>query len=180
MEIKRRLLNDVLVLKPFMHSDNRGTFVKPFNVDAFRELGISFAIKEEFFSVSRRDTLRGMHFQVPPHAHNKLVYCVAGEVLDVVVDLRRSSTTYGQCEQIYLRASDGLAVYIPVGFAHGFLALSDDSCLIYKTDAVYERSHDTGIHWRSLGFDWPTASPLVSERDESFPDLSEYQSPFDK
>lgn len=120
-----------------------------------------------------------MHFQVPPHAHQKLVYCVQGHVLDVVLDLRRESKTYGSSASFELSSLNHQIAYIPSGFAHGFLSLEEDTCMIYKTDCVYSADHDAGIAWDSFGFDWPSIDSLVvSERDSKHPEFQDFNSPF--
>ena len=135
-------------------------------------------VREEFFSTSAKDVLRGMHFQIPPHAHQKLIYCVNGKVLDVLLDLRQCSPTYGRSISLELSAANRHVLYIPVGFAHGFLSMEDQSCLVYKTDAVHAPLHDAGIRWDSFGFAWPSDAPLISGRDLAHPAFSEFHSPF--
>lgn len=171
-------LPGVKVLEPFIHRDPRGDFVKPFHEGQLAEHGIKLSIKEEFFSTSAKGVLRGMHFQRPPHAHQKLIYCIAGSVLDVVLDLRVGSRTYGQSRGVVLSAENHHQIFIPAGFAHGFLSLEAHSCLVYKTDAVHSPSHDAGILWNSFGFAWPANSPQLSPRDQDFPHLNEFASPF--
>jgi len=119
-----------------------------------------------------------MHFQVPPHAHSKLVYCVHGAVHDVVLDLRKDSPTFGQSAGMELSAENRHIVLIPVGFAHGFRSLTAGSCMIYKTDAVYAPDHDTGIRWDSFGYAWGIEAPLLSERDAAFAAFHDFTSPF--
>jgi dTDP-4-dehydrorhamnose 3,5-epimerase len=168
----------LVLLQPRLFADHRGIFVKTFHEPLFRELGIAFQPREEFYSTSAKDVLRGMHFQLPPCAHAKLVYCPAGRVLDVALDLRRNSATYGRAFARELSAANRELLFIPAGFAHGFLALADDALLVYKTDAVHSPAHDTGIAWNSFGFAWPVANPILSERDRKFPAWGEFQSPF--
>lgn len=168
----------LLILQPKVFADHRGIFVKTFQETLFRGLGIAFQPREEFYSTSRKDVLRGMHFQLPPVAHAKLVYCLQGRVLDVVLDLRRQSETYGRAFARELDAVSRELLFIPVGFAHGFVSLADDSLLVYKTDAVHSPAHDTGIAWNSFGFAWPVARPRLSERDSRFPAWDEFNSPF--
>jgi dTDP-4-dehydrorhamnose 3,5-epimerase len=168
----------LLVLQPRLFADHRGVFVKTFHDTRFRELGMAFQPREEFFSTSANHVLRGMHFQLPPAAHAKLVYCLHGRVLDVVLDLRRKSATYGRVFARELNAVSRELLFVPVGFAHGFLSLTDDSLMVYKTDAVHSPAHDTGIAWNSFGFDWPVAKPIISERDSKFPAWPAFQSPF--
>lgn len=171
-------LDGLLLARPRLFADARGSFVKTFHEGFFREAGIAFTLREEFFSVSKQNVIRGMHFQTPPSAHNKLVYCVTGKILDVVLDIRTSSPTYGAFRSFELSAENRLLLYIPIGFAHGFRALTDDACMIYKTDALYDPSRDCGIRWDSFDFDWGAATPVVSERDAAFPAFADYPSPF--
>lgn len=174
-------LPGVKILWPFVFEDSRGNFVKPFHEEQLATQDIKFELREEFFSTSAKGVVRGMHFQVPPHAHQKLVYCITGRVLDVLLDLRRNSETYGQSAAFELSSSNRHVVYIPVGFAHGFIALEENSCLVYKTDCVHAPKFDRGIRWDSFGFDWPIlpgAHPEMSERDLSHPSLQDFASPF--
>ncbi len=168
------------LLKPKCFEDNRGNFVKTFHSGVFAELGIGFNPVEEFYSTSRKGVLRGMHFQVPPHEHDKLVYCIRGRVLDVVLDLRKSSKTYGQSYGNEISAQNQLIFFIPKGVAHGFVSLEEDSVLVYKTTTTHAPSHDIGVHWNTFGFVWPTLTEtsLISARDRQFPALDEFQTPF--
>ena len=152
--------------------------MKPFHEGQLAALGISFELKEEFFSTSASNVIRGFHFQKPPHAHAKLIYCISGRVLDVVMDIRNQSPTYGHTVGIELSAENHHVVYIPVGFAHAFASLEDGSCLVYKTDAVHAPDADSGILWSSVDFDWPFREPITSVRDQAFPALEAFTSPF--
>jgi dTDP-4-dehydrorhamnose 3,5-epimerase len=165
------------VLPRVMH-DARGSFVKVFHRDAFRELGLETDFAEEYYSHSTRGVIRGMHFQTPPADHVKMVYCVHGEVFDVVLDLRVGSPTYGQVATFILSAETGNYLYIPKGFAHGFCALSETATLVYKVSTVYSPENDAGVLWSSMDVDWPAGAPIVSERDSRFSPLSEFESPF--
>ncbi len=180
MELVAEPLPGVKILKPFVFEDARGTFVKPFHEGQLASHGISMIVREEFFSTSAAGVLRGMHFQVPPHAHGKLVYCIAGCVTDVVLDLRRESPTYGRFAAFELSSSNRHLVHIPAGFAHGFFSREDGSCLIYKTDAVHMPAADRGLRWDSFGFEWPTDGtvPVISARDLAHPGFSSFHSPF--
>ncbi len=168
----------LFVLQPRIFSDARGTFVKTFNEELFRDLGIFFSPREEFFSVSAKNVLRGMHFQIPPAAHAKLVYCATGRILDVVLDMRADSPTRGQTVSRELSAANREMFFIPPGFAHGFLSLEDDSLTVYKTDFGYAPAQDQGIVWDSFGFEWPVKNPVMSERDRGFSRWPEFESPF--
>lgn len=169
-----------MVLKPFVHRDSRGEFVKPFHEEQLKAKGIKFDVKEEFFSTSAVNVIRGFHFQAPPHAHAKLVYCINGRVLDVIMDIRKGSPTYGQCAGVDLSAENHHLIFIPVGFAHAFASLEEESCLIYKTDSVYAPDADAGILWSSVNFDWPFQDPIISDRDGAFTDFRSFNSPFYK
>lgn len=158
--------------------DQRGVFVKNWHPEFLTLLGREFVVREEFYSFSARGVLRGMHFQTPPHAHDKLVSCLAGEALDVVVDLRCKSGTYGCAAAIQLRGDSPSAVFIPAGFAHGFLSLSAETLMSYKTSVIYHAESDRGLAWDSIDFKWPIENPILSSRDSLHPPLSEFKSPF--
>jgi dTDP-4-dehydrorhamnose 3,5-epimerase len=119
-----------------------------------------------------------MHFQTPPHEHAKLVYCAAGAVTDVLLDLRRQSCTYGQAIALPLTAESGQALYIAAGIAHGFFALEAPALMVYNVTSEYAPSQDAGVRWDSFGFDWGVSAPVMSERDRSFPALADFVSPF--
>ena len=119
-----------------------------------------------------------MHFQVPPHQHSKIVFCPQGAVLDVIVDLRKNSATYGQYFSQELSAENHLAIYIPEGFAHGFKSLTDDAITYYLVSSEWSKAHDTGIRYNSFGFDWNASQPQLSSRDELFAALADFDSPF--
>lgn len=165
-----------LRLAPFR--DARGLFLKTYHEAMFKDLGLCTEWREEFVSTSAKGVLRGMHFQVPPHDHEKLVLCLAGRVLDVALDLRADSPTYGRCAAVELSAEQANGLYLPKGFAHGFLALEEGSTLLYKVSTMHAPSHDRGLRWDSVGFEWPAASPLISPRDAAFPALVDFETPF--
>ena len=158
--------------------DGRGTFLKTYHDETFERMGLRTDWKEEYYSISSKDVVRGMHFQTPPAAHAKLVYCLHGEVLDVVVDLRVDSPTYLKSRSFRLSPEQGNAIYIPVGMAHGFLSLTEGSVMQYKVTSVYSSQHDAGLSWDSIDFEWPVESPIVSERDTQHVALSRFNSPF--
>jgi dTDP-4-dehydrorhamnose 3,5-epimerase len=173
-------LSGAAVIESLVHRDDRGVFVKTFHAGQLADAGLRFELREEFYSVSRRGVLRGMHFQTPPFAHQKLVACMAGRVLDVLVDLRRGSVTFGAACSLELNAERPQLLWIPPGIAHGFLSLEDLSCVTYKTDREYAPEHDAGIRWNSFGFAWPMAEAELelSPRDQRHPALAEFDSPF--
>ncbi|CNC80240.1 dTDP-4-dehydrorhamnose 3,5-epimerase [Yersinia pseudotuberculosis] len=158
--------------------DSRGTFVKTFHSDFFSENGIVLDMREEFYSISAKNVIRGMHFQMPPAEHDKLVYCVNGAVLDVILDIRKDSKTYGEYFSIELSYENSLALWVPKGLAHGFLSLADNSIMFYKTSSVHNVECDSGIKWNSFGFKWPIDNPIISEKDNSLCYFDEFDSSF--
>jgi len=177
-QMKAAMIFGCFEVQPEIMNDNRGRFVKVFHEEAFAELGLETNFTEEYYSHSHKGVIRGMHFQTPPADHVKLVYCVQGEVFDVLVDLRTGSPSYGQTATFQLSAALGNSLYIPKGVAHGFCATSDIATLVYNVSSVYSPDHDEGILWSSVKVDWPASSPIVSKRDASFGDLSCFESPF--
>lgn len=178
MKIKETSLPDLHVIDFFHAGDDRGHFVKPFHKADFEANGLTSNLEESFYSVNSKNVVRGMHFQLPPHDHTKVVYCNHGSLLDVVVDLRKGSPTYGQYEVIPLTGQNYRGVYIPSGFAHGFEVLEDNTIMTYLTSTMHAPSHDGGIHMNSFGYKWGAESPITSERDKNFKSLDEFDSPF--
>ena len=178
MEAQNLQLTGAVLLTLPAFTDNRGSFIKTFHESTLSRAGIDFQLKESYFSISKKDVIRGMHFQTPPHQHAKIVFCPAGAILDVIVDLRKDSATFGQYHAQVLSAGNHLAYYIPEGFAHGFKALTDDAMTYYLVSSEWSKAHDTGIRWDSFGFDWDCDAPVISERDQSFAALRDFASPF--
>ncbi|MFT4060761.1 MAG: dTDP-4-dehydrorhamnose 3,5-epimerase family protein [Edaphocola sp.] len=158
--------------------DVRGSFVKTFQGSVLEKAGIDFDLKESYFSLSARDAIRGMHFQTPPHDHAKIVFCPLGAILDVIVDLRKGSGTYGQAYHTILSAENHKAFYIPKGFAHGFKSMADGAMTYYLVSSEHSKEHDCGILYSSIGVDWYCPAPIVSVRDQSFVALKDFESPF--
>lgn len=171
-------LKDAKLITLPAFADARGTFVKTFHETILKEKGINFVLRESYFSLSKKDVIRGMHFQLPPHHHSKIVFCPQGAILDVIVDLRKSSPTYGQHFAHELSAENHLAYFIPEGFAHGFKSLTDDAITYYLVSSEYSQQHDTGIRYDSIGYGWGVDAPIISERDLSFVNMKEFDSPF--
>lgn len=178
MELRVTPIPGCWQIMPRVFRDERGSFVKTFHRNLSAEYGLVTEFAEEFYSWSRRGVLRGLHFQLPPAQHTKVVTCLVGEVLDVVVDLRKGSPTYGRHALFPLRAEHATLLYIPEGVAHGFLAISDNALMYYQVTSVHSLEHDAGIRWDSAGISWPSSTPLVSARDAAFPSLNEFDSPF--
>ncbi|MEO6276839.1 dTDP-4-dehydrorhamnose 3,5-epimerase family protein [Roseateles sp.] len=177
MEFLQPLLSGVRVVLLDRFDDDRGSFVKTYSRSAFGDNGLEFDFREEFYSFSKKGVIRGMHFQTPPHHHDKIVYCAAGAVLDVLLDLRPGAD-YGRAASIVLEAARPHLIFIPSGVAHGFKSLEEHSLMIYKTSTQHAPSHDAGVKWDSFGFDWGINSPTISKRDVSHPSFFEYQSAF--
>lgn len=165
-------------LLPRRLEDERGCFVKVFHRDTFSRLGFAADFPEEYYSTSRRHVIRGLHFQTPPAQHAKLVFCTYGRVLDVAVDLRAGSPSFGQHVALELSATKANMLYLPEGVAHGFCVLSDQATMIYKVSSQYSPENDKGILWSSAGIEWPTTNPILSQRDRSHPRLDEFETPF--
>ncbi len=158
--------------------DDRGFFIKTFINSVFQENNFAVTYSEDFYTSSKKNVLRGMHFQLPPKALVKTVYCLNGKILDVFVDLRVNSPTYLQTESLILSPEIPRVLYLPKGIAHGFLSLQDDSVVCYKVDQEYDPVLDSGIRWDSFGFDWPVKDPIVSQRDSQLPILKNFINPF--
>jgi dTDP-4-dehydrorhamnose 3,5-epimerase len=158
-------------------SDNRGGFQKVLQRSWFGGVEEVSEFAEFYFSTSKRGVIRGMHFQAPPHDHQKLVACVKGRTCHSILDLRRSSPTYGRFTSVSL-GDDNVGILIAKGCAHGFQALSEEAALFYCVSTEYAPSHDKGILWNSFGFEWPLKDPVLSDRDRSFIPFSEFHSPF--
>lgn len=171
-------LPGVEVWPAVVHDDDRGRFVKTLHPSW---TGGRIDVREEFYSVSSRGVLRGMHFQVPPADHVKWVTCLAGRVLDVLLDLR-GGDTYGRTWSIELDGDRPATLAIPRGIAHGFLSLTEGSVMLYRTDHEHSPDHDRGIAWDSFGFDWPLggspSDPRTSPRDANHLTFPEFETPF--
>ena len=174
MTIERTALEGVYIINNFNSIDERGLFVKTFNKSIFQELNLDFEIRESYFSISKKNVLRGMHFQLPPHEHEKLVFVPKGSIIDVVVDLRQKSTTYLQHISVELSEHNKKSIFIPKGLAHGFKSLQDYTITVYNVATEYNPTYDSGIHYNSLGFDWQFINPILSKRDEEFETLAQF------
>lgn len=176
-EIFPTSIDGVCLLKSKVHFDARGSFTKTFHSGFFALHGMDFTPREQFFSTSKKHVLRGLHFQIPPSDHAKLVFCPSGRILDVVVDLRRGAN-FGRVHSCELGNDGRDLLFIPKGCAHGFLSLEEKSSVFYLTDSVHDPDRDAGILWSSIGFDWGVSDPVLSFRDSGFPPLSEISPPF--
>lgn len=167
-------LDGVVLIAPQVHGDERGFMLESFSRDAWAELGVGVEFVQHNHSRSSKGTLRGIHFQTSP-GQAKLVRCARGEILDVAVDLRRDSPTYGQWEAHRLDDTGHHQLFVPVGFGHGFAVLSEVADVSYLVSSLYDPATEAGIAWDdpAIGVDWRVADPLLSERDKSAPTLAE-------
>lgn len=166
------------VLKNPVFKDNRGIFNKPFSGNDYEKNDLEYNFKEFYYSLNHKNSLRGMHFQFPPMDHVKLVYVSNGSIIDVVLDIRINSETYGKYFTTILNAEDGAALYIPRGFAHGFLSNEGGTIVNYAQTSCYSKDHDAGIRFDTFGFDWCVSDAIVSDRDKNFLSFSDFISPF--
>ena len=170
------------LIQPERHGDHRGFFAETYSRRKYSELGIEDEFVQDNHSLSREvGTLRGLHFQSPPHAQAKLVRCGRGAIFDVAVDIRLGSPTFGKWEGYELTAENGDQLYVPVGFAHGFVTLEPDSEIVYKCSDYYAPETEGAVLWNDpdIGIDWPTeAEPILSEKDAVAPLFSDLESPF--
>jgi len=178
MKIERTEIEGVYIIDNFNAADDRGLFVKTFNSNSFKENNLDFKIRESYYSVSKKNVIRGMHFQLPPHDHEKLVYVPKGSILDVVVDLRKKSKTYKKFISVTLSGESKKSIFIPKGLAHGFKSLENDTITVYNVATEYNPIADMGIKFDSFGFNWETEEPMVSERDSAFDFFNEFKTPF--
>ena len=176
MTIEPTALPGVLIYTPPVFGDARGFFCESYNCEVWRKAGIETVFVQDNHSHSVRGTLRGLHFQLPPAGQVKLLRVTRGAVLDVAVDIRRGSPTFGQWVGVELTEDNFRQLYIPEGFAHGYCVLSDVADVLYKTSHVYSPAHEQSIAWNDaeLGIAWPEAAPLLSDRDRKAPTLREY------
>ena len=167
-------LPEVLIVEPTVHRDGRGFFVETYHDPRYRQAGIDVTFVQDNHSRSTRGTLRGLHWQVAPHPQAKLIRVLAGEILDVAVDIREASPTFGQWASVTLSADNFRQLFLPVGFAHGFLVLSDVADVEYKCSDVYDQPSERGLMWNdpAIGIDWPVADPILSNRDRTHPPLA--------
>lgn len=174
--------NPVKLVTPKRFGDSRGWFTEVYSEGKFADLGITCRFVQDNHSLSvPRFTLRGMHYQTPPHGQDKLVRCIRGRIYDVAVDIRRESPTFGQWVGAELTAENGHQLFVPIGFAHAFLTLEDDCEVTYKVSDVYAPQCDGGIRWDSVGIDWPMPAgtmPELSEKDTKLQALADFDSPF--
>lgn len=180
MQIEHTALEGVVLLTPARHQDARGFFSESWSRDRMADAGLDYDFVQDNHSLSRATgTLRGLHFQAPPHAQAKLVRCGRGCLYDVAVDIRRGSPTYGHWVGAELSFENGRQLLIPEGFLHGFVTRAPDTEVIYKCSHGYAPAADGAVRWDSCGIDWGLeAAPLLSDKDAAAPALSDFDTPF--
>ncbi|MDD7971968.1 dTDP-4-dehydrorhamnose 3,5-epimerase [Roseinatronobacter alkalisoli] len=180
MEISSFDIPGPVLVTPRRFGDARGWFCETWNRTRLRASGLDWPefVQDNHSFSAPRHTLRGLHFQRPPHAQDKLVRCSRGAVLDVAVDARKGSATYGQWVSVELSAATGTQLYVPKGFLHGFLTLTDDCEVQYKCTDIYAPDCDGAVRWNSLGIDWGTEAPVLSEKDAQAMPFAQFETPF--
>jgi dTDP-4-dehydrorhamnose 3,5-epimerase len=180
MNITPLAISDVIMLEPKRFGDDRGFFSEVYNERAFTEAGIDYHWVQDNHALSRdRFTLRGLHFQTPPHAQAKLIRVAKGAIHDVVVDLRKTSPTFAKSLTVTLSADAWNQLLVPAGFAHGYLTLEPHTEVLYKVDTYYAPDHDSGLIWNDpdLAIDWPLngKTPILSDKDQALPRLKDLE-----
>jgi dTDP-4-dehydrorhamnose 3,5-epimerase len=165
---------EVLVIETGMVRDDRGFFSETYSARMFEQAGFSGTFVQDNLSLSKRGTLRGLHYQIDPHAMGKLVRVVKGSVFDVAVDIRKGSPTFGKWVGRTLTAENRLALWVPPGFAHGFLALEDDTLVLYKCTEIHTPESERAIHYGdpAIGIEWPIAATMIAPKDQAAPPLA--------
>ncbi|MCK9218415.1 MAG: dTDP-4-dehydrorhamnose 3,5-epimerase [Bacteroidales bacterium] len=180
MEILKTPIEGLLVIKPDVFEDKRGYFFESFNADKFLQNGLDLKFVQDNESKSKKGVLRGLHFQSPPFEQGKLVRVIQGAVMDVAVDIRKTSPTYGKWESVLLSGKNKWMYWIPSGFAHGFVTLEDDTIFFYKCTNVYNKASEGSILWcdNVLNIDWGINAPVISDKDRVSPLFKDFISPF--
>ncbi|CUH40593.1 dTDP-4-dehydrorhamnose 3,5-epimerase [Jannaschia seosinensis] len=180
MQIEDTDLPGVKLITPRRFGDARGFFAETWNARAFAEAGLAAEFVQDNHSLSEKPgTLRGLHFQAPPHAQGKLVRCGRGRLFDVAVDIRRGSPTYGRWTGAELSAQNGRMLWVPAGFAHGFVTREPETEIVYKCTDFYAPSCDGAVRWDSCGIEWGLdADPILSDKDAAAPALASFDTPF--
>lgn len=179
MHVDQTALPGVVILTPARHGDARGFFSESWNKVRMAEVGLDFDFVQDNHSMSGAvGTLRGLHYQAPPYAQGKLVRCGRGSLLDVAVDIRNGSPTYGKYVSVELSFDNGKQLMIPAGFLHGFVTLEPDTEVVYKCTDHYNGAADGSVAWNSCGIDWGITNPVLSAKDEGAVALADFESPF--
>jgi len=180
MKVEKCFISDLLMITLDVYEDERGCFYESYNKEKFISIGISDEFLQDNQSISKRNVLRGLHFQIPPFAQGKLVRVIKGAVLDVAVDLRKQSPTYKKHLSLILSAENKKLFWIPAGFAHGFITLEEDTVFSYKCTQQYHQQSERSLLWCDPEFniDWQTTNPILSQKDIESPLFKDFSSPF--
>ncbi len=180
MTIRKTSIQDLLIIQPRVFSDDRGYFYESYNKETFLKLGLDLNFVQDNQSLSQKGVLRGLHFQNPPFAQGKLVRVTQGSVLDVAIDIRSNSPTYGQYEKVILSGENKTMFWIPPGFAHGFITLEDNTIFNYKCTVGYNKESEGSLLWKDpiLNIDWALENPIVSQKDQEAELFENFQSSF--
>jgi len=182
MKFSKVIIQGIVVIEPTVLSDKRGYFLESFNKNQFEKAISKVSFVQDNESRSSKGVLRGLHYQKPPFAQAKLVRCIEGKILDIAVDIRKDSPTYGLYHSDILSGENKKQLFIPRGFAHGFVVLSDSAIFAYKVDNTYAPDYEAGILWndKKLGIEWGAKESeiFISDKDEQLPLFSEFKSPF--
>jgi len=180
MQITKTFIDGLLIIQPNVFEDERGYFYEPYNEKLFSEIGITENFVQDNQSFSQKNVLRGLHFQNPPHSQVKLLRVIQGSVWDVAVDIRRASPTYGKYFGLELSSLNKTMFYVPVGFAHGFLTLKENTELLYKCSEFYNKASEETLIWNDpdINIKWNITNPILSEKDKNGKRLKMFQSQF--
>ena len=177
---KRLSIPDVILIEPGIFADARGFFVETYKCSDFLNIGVREQFVQDNHSRSAHRVLRGLHYQKEPHAQGKLVQCMQGSIFDVAVDIRKGSPTFGRWDGVELSEEDHRMLYVPPGFAHGFVVLSESADVVYKCTGEYSQADDRGIIWNDpdINIQWPVSNPVLSEKDMKLPLLRDADNNF--
>jgi len=170
LTIEKMNIEGLILLKPKVYNDERGFFMETYNENKFSEAGITCKFVQDNHSKSTYGVLRGLHHQIAPYAQAKLVRVIYGEIFDVAVDIRPNSPTFGKWEAVILSAENKCSLFIPEGFAHGFVVTSKEAEVVYKCNKLYAPGYEAGINWNDskLAIKWPVANPIISAKDSTY------------
>jgi dTDP-4-dehydrorhamnose 3,5-epimerase len=180
MEFIKTTMDGLMIIEPTVFKDDRGYFYESFSDAMFKKNGIDVNFVQDNQSLSQKGVLRGLHFQSPPFAQGKLVRVIKGAVMDVVVDIRKDSATYGKHEKVLLTEENMTMLWVPAGFAHGFVTLRDNTIFFYKCTNTYNKQSEGGVMWndKDLAIDWEVENPVLSDKDLVLENFSSFVTPF--
>lgn len=176
MKISETYIPGLLLMETFKFNDLRGSLIKPFSLSFWvNQNNVNLTFKETWFTISQKNVIRAMHLQVGEYACEKLVSVIQGAVIDVVLDIRKDSPTYGSFFEVELNDKNPKAIYIPQGCAHGYKVLADNTITMYMATEINVPKDDVGIKWDSFGYDWKTSNPIISQKDQDLPPFKLFQ-----